>query len=256
MTVTPWIKSLRLPVCLLVASLAVASFRVSGANVPWLTVVVMFFECCMVMLQNDWRDRHHDSRKGKMLALKHPKAFLAFLLAFWAVSFGFILVVWAENRHMGFALALLILPAAIYSEVRQIPMVPVIMVSVVFAAPALLPVVAGWGSTKSWLIFLSSALIAFGREISKDIDDQHIDPGYKWTIPVAIGESRARVIAAVAASMGLTVAFRVSLITVPGLFVALVGVALLISGRDQKVARICLDIGMALAVLLLIFFGS
>lgn len=253
---TAWIKSLRLPVCFLATSLIVVSFRVNGANPPWLTVVTVFFGCCLTMLQNDWRDRHHDSRKGKVLALEHPKAFLVFLFVFWAVPLGLVPVVFRENRTMGFALAFLVLPVAAYSEVRRIPMAPVVIVSLVYAAPALLPVVTGQGSVKSWLIFLSSALVIFGREISKDIDDQHIDPGYKWTIPLAISESRARVIAAVAVTMGVVAAVGVSAVTVPGVFVALIGVALLVRGSGQKVARICLDIGMALAVLMLIFFGS
>ena len=56
--------------------------------------------------------------------------------------------------------------------------------------------------------------------------------------------------------MGLIAAVGVSAVAVLGLLVALVGVTLLVCGRDQKPARICLDIGMAVAVLLLIFFGS
>ena len=41
-------------------------------------------------------------------------------------------------------------------------------------------------------LFGAAALLVFGREILKDVEDEEIDGGYKWTIPLAYGNRAAR----------------------------------------------------------------
>lgn len=254
--VTAWIKSLRLPICFLNGLLTVAGFRIADISVSWLSVVTVFFGACATMLQNDWRDRYHDVRKGKMLALEHPRAFLALLLAFWAVACGLALAVAIENINAGIVLFLMALAGLVYSEVRLIPMAPVTLVALTSGSPVLLPIMAGADANKVWLLFLSTILIIFGREIAKDLDDHQIDGGYKWTIPLAIGNKRAKVIAVVAIVAGLAAAVRVSVAVLPAIILVVVGVVLLVRGARPIVARICLDVGVALAILTVLALWS
>ena len=244
-----WIKSLRLPICFLAGLLAVASFRIANMNVPWIEVIAVFFVACAIMLQNDWRDRRHDGHKGKTLAIQHQEAFLALLLTFWTVSCGLILVAITRDSNIGIALVTMAFVGLIYSEVRRIPLAPIILVALTSGSPALLPIVAGAHEGNAWLVFLSATLIIFGREIIKDIDDERIDNGYKWTIPLVLGSKRARGIAAVAIVIGLAVAVRVSLMILPASLLAMVGVVLLIRGSHPSASRIYLDVGAALTVL-------
>ena len=254
-TVTVWIKSLRLPICFLAGLLAIAGFKIADIPISWLSVAAVFFGMCATMLQNDWRDRYHDVRKGKTLALKRPRAFLALLLAFWAVACGLAITVGIENINTGTVLFFMILAGLVYSEVRRIPMAPVTLVVFTSGSPVLLPIAAGAGANKVWLLFLSTALIIFGREITKDIDDHQIDGGYKWTIPLAVGSKWAKVIAVVAIASGLAVAVKVSAAVLPAIILAVIGMILLLRGARPMTARIFLDAGLALALLAVIIFG-
>ncbi|WP_048863408.1 hypothetical protein, partial [Acidisphaera rubrifaciens] len=49
----------------LAAALAVAAFRVAGVALPPVVVPAVFALACVARLQNDWRDRRHDRRKGR-----------------------------------------------------------------------------------------------------------------------------------------------------------------------------------------------
>ena len=254
-TVTVWIKSLRLPICFLAGLLAIASFKIADIPISWLSVAAVFFGACATMLQNDWRDRYHDIRKGKTLALKYPRAFLALLLAFWAIACSLAITVGIENINAGIVLFLMALAGLAYSEVRRIPMAPVTLVVFTSGSPVLLPIAAGAEANKVLWLFLSTALIIFGREITKDIDDHQIDGGYKWTIPLAVGSQWAKTIAVIAIAAGLAVAVKVSAAVLPAIILAVIGLILLLRWASPKAARICLDAGVALAILTVIIFG-
>ena len=252
---TAWIKSLRLPVCFLAVLLTIVSFRLGGAQISWLVIFAVFFISCSTMLQNDWRDKYHDGRKGKILALSHSRAFLALLLVFWTVACGLIVVVAVKNSNVGMALVAMALVGLFYSETRRIPMVPVTLVAIASGSPALLSIVAGADGNKAWLLFFSATFIIFGREITKDIDDERIDAGYKWTIPLAVGNNWAKAIAIVTIIAGLAIATRISIAALPAMALAIVGVVLLTRNVRPIITRTCIDVGVALAILTIVFFG-
>lgn len=247
-----WLKSVRLPICLLAGLLTIAGFRLGGTPISWLALVAVFFIACSTMLQNDWRDRRHDSHKGKILALQHPRTFLVLLLAFWFVVCVLMFVATIENSKVGAALAAMAFAGLVYSETRRVPMMSIALVALTSGSPAILSVMAGADMNKAWPLFLSATLIVFGREITKDIDDHRIDGGYKWTIPLVIGNKRAKAIAVVTIMVGLAVAVKLSMAVLPASLPATVGVILLVRGAQPKTARICIDVGVALTVLTLI----
>lgn len=87
-----------------------------------------------------------------------------------------------------------------------------------------------------------------GREVIKDLDDSHIDGGYKWTIPLAAGERRAKHIAAAAIASGSMIALTIALVALPGAVLALIGAFLLARHNERQTAKHCIDIGMALTI--------
>jgi len=252
--VSAWIKSLRLSVGILASFLTVTSFKVAGASVPWIVVIAVFFIVSATMLQNDWRDRFHDVRKGKVLVYKHPRVFLAWLLVFWIVSIILITLVAVHDMGVGITLAILAIIGAIYSEIRMIPFASIVIVSFASASPAVLPFLAGVNSEKLWLLFSSVALIIFAREITKDLDDKQIDVSYKWTIPLVLGDWRSRVLAVIAIVVGLIIAMKVSLIIIPAISFVIIGAVVLFRGAKPSTSRKYFDIGIALIIFSLITF--
>ncbi len=250
-----WVKSLRLSVCFLASLLTVTGFRVAGLATPWAAVAAVFFITCATMLQNDWRDKYHDSRKGKTLALQQQGAFLVWLLVFWAVCGGLIIVAAVHNAGVGIALAILALVGIAYSETRRIPLVPVTLVSLASASPVALPLFSGANPERFWLLFLSVSLVIFAREITKDLEDMHIDGDYKWTLPLALGDQRSRIIAAVAVVAGFLALANMSLTILPAASLMFVGAILLVRGARPRTSRKWLDVGMAFTILTLIAFG-
>jgi len=141
----------------------------------------------------------------------------------------------------------------IYSEFRKIPLTPIMLVAFTSASPVLLALGTNVDKNNTIiLIFLSSAFIIFGREITKDLDDKQIDIEYKWTIPLAIGDKKSRTIAASTILIGLVIIAKISLITWPALLIATMGAILLIRGSRPRITRIYLNIGMALMILIYI----
>lgn len=250
-----WIKSLRLSVCVLASFLAITGFTLAGTGISWVAVMAVFFIASATMLQNDWRDRFHDIRKGKVLAYQHAGKFLALLSAFWLICGGLIALAAVHDTSVGVALAILAVAGIVYSETRMIPFVPIVLVSLASASPAALPLAAGASSEKLWLLFLSATLVVFAREITKDLDDKQIDGGYKWTIPLVFGEQRSRILAAIVVVAGLAAAAKVSLAILPAASLAVIAVVALVRGAEPSTSRKYLDAGMALVILTLITFG-
>lgn len=250
-----WIKSLRLSVCVLASFLAITGFTLVGTRISWVAVMAVFFIASATMLQNDWRDRFHDIRKGKVLAYQHAGKFLASLSMFWLVSGGLIALATVHDTGVGVALAILAVAGVVYSETRMIPFVPIVLVSLASASPVALPLAAGVNSEKLWLLFLSATLVVFAREITKDLDDKQIDSGYKWTIPLAFGEKCSRIPAAIVVVAGLAAATKVSLLILPAASLAVIAAGVLVSGAKPSTSRKYLDAGMAFAILTLMTFG-
>lgn len=255
-----WIKALRLPICFLAALLAVTSFRLSDVTVNWLAVIAVFFIACAAMLQNDWRDRDHDARKGKRLALDHPRPFFRLLVVVWVIVCGLVYITVfsrvAAAGDIGILLAVTAFASLVYSEIRRIPMASILLVSTTSAAPALLPVVAGVNKTETvWMLFLSVMLIIFGREIIKDLKDKKIDYGYKWSIPIAAGDKRAKIIALAAVALGIVVAVKISPMVLPASLVIIISAIMRVCEQrlSLKIEMLWFfDAGVALAILSLL----
>jgi len=251
-----WVGSLRLSICFLASLLSVASFKIAGMSIPWYAITAIFFITGATMLQNNWRDRYHDIKKGRVLAAQHQKTFLALLLVFWLISCGLIFVAMAEGMNISIALAVIALAGLIYSEVRRVPLAPTLLVAFTFASPALLPVVVGVKENNLWLLFLLVALMAFGREIITDMADERIDNGYKWTIPLTVGSERAKIIAVAAVSMGLVIGAKISLMILPVSVFMIIGAITFIRSLTHKTCRFCIDISGAAVILILIALYS
>jgi 4-hydroxybenzoate polyprenyltransferase len=80
------------------------------------------------------------------------------------------------------------LAGLLYSEVRKIPWTPISLSALTSGSPAFLPSTLRADAAEMWPLFAAASLLMFGREILKDLEDETIDQGYKWTIPVAYGE--------------------------------------------------------------------
>lgn len=241
--------------CLLASLLTIASFRITGAPPPAVAVIAVFVITCATMLQNDWRDRHHDERKGKLFVLQHQTAFLVAVVIFWTVSLMLIIIAAAENLSMGIMLILMAIAGLVYSETYRIPLAPVLVVSLTSASPALLPMLGGVHTGKSWLLFLAVAFISFAREISKDLIDQKVDVGYKWTFPIAIREKRATNLGLVALTVGLILAVFISKATLPGIVMVMCGALLFVYKRGpDTLSHRLQNFGGIIIILVLILF--
>ncbi|MBI2096695.1 MAG: UbiA family prenyltransferase [Candidatus Sungbacteria bacterium] len=227
----------------------------SGVRPLWSAVIATLLIACATMLQNDWRDRSHDIRKGKTLAIRHPQSFLTLVVATWGISVVLSATVAMESWQIGSLLFGAILIGLVHPETRMIPMVPILLAAVVSASPALMAILAGAESWKLWLVFLSSAFVVFGREIIKDLDDLRIDGGYKWTIPLVMGERRAKLVAVATVAMGSVIALGITAVTLPGVVLALVGAFFLLRHNERQTAKYCIDLGMAFAIVALGIWG-
>lgn len=192
-----WIRSVRPLVSVFSGALVLVGFRIvhNINHAAQLLAATITAICIVTMLQNDWRDRWQDAKKGKSLACNHPHAFLAWTAFWWALSIVLVGVSSIQTPHAACLLIGLLVVAGIYSETRRIPFLPIILVSIVSSSPLLLPIAMGRSSDLLVRLFFGATAMIFAREILKDIEDLPIDCGYKWTIPVAFGERSARIVA-------------------------------------------------------------
>ena len=86
------IKAIRLPECFGVVALGFIAFKYAGIKPESLTLITLLFVIASTMLQNDWRDRFHDIEKGKTFASERPALFLCWLILFWIICGGLIMV--------------------------------------------------------------------------------------------------------------------------------------------------------------------
>lgn len=250
-----WLKLLRPTTALLAAIFTIAAFRVTHQPVPWIVVITIMALTSTAMLTNDWRDRHHDLLKGKILPVRYPEKFLLLLLCAWSISGTLVGLSFLINgTGMGLMLTIIALACLMYSETRKIVLLPCTFVALVAASPTLLPVTLGAPVSDILPLFLFAFFVVFGREILKDIEDMRIDRGYKWTFPIAIGRFWSGIIAIVAIGVGLVFAARTSLLTIPGIGVALLQIIVLSRAGEYKpkISRSTLDIGLAIIMFALI----
>ncbi len=251
---TKWLRSLRLTVCISAGVLVLVSFKISQLSLDqaWLCAVTVMAIACATMVHNDWRDRRQDAKRGKRLAHDHPGMFFIFLLYLWKTAVGLSVWMTIENNSMGLLAWLMIISGLIYSEIRKIPMMPILFVCVTGASAALFPVFAGHNLPQIWMLFLLVFIAIFVREISTDLRDISTDVGYKWTLPQKLGIQRTEIIIGISVFWGLLVAMIISpktLISLP--FVAIATFHIL-KRKDHKTFKIFLDMGIAATIFALL----
>ncbi len=250
-----WIAALRLPVCIMGVVFSILGFKLAGIEQFWAVPVAIFFIGISTMLQNDWRDRFHDIRKGKFFAFQHERMFYRVLSVSWMITGTLVLHVFAEGVMMGIVLMTASFCGFLYSELRLVPLAPIVLVSLMSGIPILLPVAAGMGNMRIWTLFFATLLIVFGRELTKDIEDMGIDRGYKWTIPLALGGEIAMPLSVLITASGFLLAgiwFHVVAYILP---VAAFGLLRYSKMEKTGKMRLSIDIAMALSMVVIFFFS-
>lgn len=242
-----WVDALSLKVALFAALLALVSLQLAEVPPTWSSIAAIFCITVSTMLQNDWRDRVHDVRKGEVLVMEHTRAFLMLVLSAWAVSFTLVLMTMHSQPQLGAFLACVALVGLLYSEIRRVPMLPILLVALTSASPVLFPLMHGHFTVQLGFLYGAAFWVIFAREITRDIEDMRIDPGYKWTLPVAYGEARAVSLASGALLLGVAMIVQVSLWCVPGTIIAACGIHSL-RQRNTLQSRLYVDAGMAMVL--------
>jgi len=245
--------ALRLSMACLAVGLTVAAFRLAKLAPPLAILAAVFCIFCAARLQNDWRDRFHDIKKGKTLASAHPRLFLLGVVASWGVCCMLVAAIAVQSAASALALAAIILAGVAYSETRGVPWLPICLSAGASAAPAFLPSAQG-GIAPMLPLFGAAALLVFGREILKDMEDEEFDGGYKWTIPLAYGNQAARRLAISSIAGGCVVVATISPLAVAGVVLAAGGILLVWRNASPAVAMKWLDTGAALVIAALAAF--
>lgn len=252
---TDYIRVLRLPLVILAGFLCLISFKLSqmqhSAILPTIFTIFLAGTC---MVQNDWRDRRHDILKGKFFASRNEIPFLTFLLTMWLVTIALAVMLLREQVEFGWLAAAGIFSGLIYSETRKIPLTSALLVSLSSASPTLFPITVSYSPIVLFL-FLSTALLIFGREILKDVDDMNYDKGYKWTLPISIGSKYAKVIAGTFVLSASVISLGLSLKTTLGAMPLIVSAIYLLTDKSHKTAKKMIDIGILLTLASLFVFG-
>lgn len=238
----------------LAVGLTVAAFRLAKLEPPVIALAAVFCIACAARLQNDWRDRFHDRKKGKTLASAHPWAFVLGVLASWSVCCLLVAVIAVQSATLALVLAALALAGMIYSETRAVPWLPISLSAAASAAPALLPSALQGGTVQMLPLFGAAALLVFGREILKDIEDEGVDGGYKWTIPLAYGNRTAKWLVVASVAGGCAVAAIISPLAIAGVALAVTGIVLVWRNAAPAATMRWLDAGAALVIIALAVF--
>lgn len=248
-----YVKALRLPIVVMAGLLAVTAFRVSVWQPDaYLVALFIVIVASSTMAHNDWRDKDHDAKKGKDFALKHRRSFGLFVLVFWVCSLALAATLWAVNPWWGILSGGIILSGLLYSETRRIPLLPQSLVALTSASPTLY---AGLSDHRVLALFIASALLIFAREILKDSEDCPFDAGYKWTLPLAIGNRASKLCSGVTLIIVPFVVLEISTKTLAGMPFLAVTALLLILNREYKSVKILLFVGMAMLIIPLLVSG-
>jgi len=226
------------------------------------------FTVCLIsiatMAQNDLRDREHDILDNRVFVSQNYMAFKRFVIVCWLSALTVsLLLIWQDYRLFLLTVVLAAI-GLVYSECRQIPYLPNALVALAVSLPTLYPVLTGCQSPWPWLLFLATLFGVYGREILKDFDHKDIDWGYKWTLIQKFGENGAILL-----SIGcfiLSTAFALSLLIclckvwLIFMFIPLKPTLSLLMNNEPEAkviseAKLMMDIGMAVFLLLLLFFS-
>jgi len=251
-----WLKSLRLPITLLAGFLTVISFKlvhnIDKALLPTIVVIVI---ACATMVQNDWRDRINDRKKGKMLALDKPNHFFLWTASLWFIAITLVVSGCINNPQFGVLPILAILVGLAYSEARHIPLLSLLLTALTSAGPALFPTFLGFNSPLLIWLFIVAVVLILSREIVKDIDDVMIDRGYKKTFPTLVGVFKARIIASLLIVVSGLIGWTIFHLWVELPF-CLVAILYLVTYGNAETTKRWLDLGILTALVQLFFISQ
>jgi 4-hydroxybenzoate polyprenyltransferase len=245
--------SIRLPECLLVLCIGVLSFSITNTPLHTPSLVALFFITASTMLQNGWRDRYHDIKKGKTVSKEIPYFFVLWLCFFWVLSLLLVLAVYSVSKDTGIFMGLMIVIGLVYSEVRSIPLASISLVVLTVSSVTLLPFTFGASFLSTLPLFLTVFLLMLGRENLHDIADVKVDTGYKKSIPIIFGEQTARNISLYALLLGSLSAVLLTSFAVLGFFFVVYGCSLIKEDTALIRTRCYVDIGLVLLALSLFF---
>jgi 4-hydroxybenzoate polyprenyltransferase len=245
---------LRTSMACLAVGLAASAFRVAELQISLPMLASVFFIFCVARLQNDWRDRHQDMKRGKILASSHKKIFLLCLSSCWAACCLLIVIAAFRNAASGLLLSAMALAVLLYSETRKIPWLPISLFAITSASPAFLPSTLESNAERMLPLFAAAALFIFGREILTDLRDKEFDKNYKWTIPVAYGERAAKRLAIMSIVGAFIAVVTISSLVIVGVLVAGAGLILFYRNTSPATTTNWLDGGAALVIAALVAF--
>lgn len=247
-----WVKSLRLQTAFMAGVLTLVSFRISEwNNIAFIVAIFIVIVASATMAHNDWRDRFHDSKKGKNFALIKSNSFFKFVIFLWIISLCLATTLLTINTHFGLLSFVIIVAGLIYSETRRVPFLPAIIVAITSASPTLYPILLK-PNRLSWFLFIATALFIFSSEIIKDISDMKNDLGYKRTIPIIIGAKQSKIVAGVIIILAQIIALNISLCTLIGAPLFLISVFYLITNKNYREIEKTLDFAM-MTILIVLF---
>jgi 4-hydroxybenzoate polyprenyltransferase len=202
------------------------------------------------VLYNDWCDRTSDLKKGKSLAYDNPNGYLAITLSLICVLMFCIILTWVNcGTQVGMTLVVIGLLSFTYSHLKSVPFLPAAMVATIFSLIIWLPAASGYSLSNAPLITLISFILVYAREIMLDLEDIEVDRGSKWTLPLALGKTKACKISAVTLLTGtiLLVLFNSLYLVMP--FSLAASLMLYFNLSKPIVAKRTFDAGIALALI-------
>lgn len=255
---------LRLPVVVFAVLVLLASFCLQGHSLAaygWekLMPLSLVVACgvALAMVCNDWSDRFHDRQKGKWSAFNNPDLYERYGMSIGLLLACFIGMV-SDNPKWLWPCMFLLVTSIQYTQTYRVPFLSNLLVAVTSAVPTLFcltdPLCQNTG--RAWMLFGLVTIVIFAREILKDIEDMHIDSGYKWSVPVTWGDAFARKIAGLLLGLsciflvGLSVSLAVTLVSIGLLILASV---VTIRGISPGRCKALVDLGI-LAFLVPILF--
>lgn len=247
------VKSMRIPECLLVLLLGFIGFKYASIPQNMLVLVTLFFVVAATMLQNDWRDRVHDLKKGKKFAFKNPRLFIFWVIFSWIICLSLIGTLYLQHPSSARLLLTMAFIGFIYSETRTIPLLSVSLVTLSVASSTLIPLTFGADFSTISPLFFATGLIMFGRETLHDVADLKADKEYKKTLPIVFGSKFARILSTISLIVGCIFAIIISPISLIGTAFILLGLIQVIKDVNLTQVRKFIDIGLIALIIGLAF---
>jgi len=172
--------------------LTIIGFRLCGDEKSMecgLAATVFALLTMSIMIFNDYMDRNHDRKKGKLTASENPKEFLRY---WWLLNTLILALLGALawlNAWAALFCALVWIVGIFYSFIPHWYLIQNLIVAACSASPVLCGYRKDSDLASIIIIFLIFASLIFINEVYKDTKDRGIDKGYKATMPVRLGHT-------------------------------------------------------------------